>query len=53
MAHYTTENLGKYRRELMDIGITDENDMVVVMNFLRDLAEIAVDAYYEKTSKGC
>lgn len=53
MTHYTKENLGKYRQELTDIGITNEDDMVAVMNFLSELAEIAVEAYYQKQGKGC
>ena len=48
---YTKDNLGKYRQQLIDMGITDEDQMVEVMNFLRQLAEIGIEAYEEKQKR--
>lgn len=45
---YTKDNIGEYRQRLIDLGITDEDEMVKVMNFLDQLAEIGYEVYRKK-----
>lgn len=45
---YTKDNIDEYRQRLIDLGITNEDDMVKVMNFLDQVAEIGYDVYKKK-----
>ena len=45
---YTKNNLGDFRQKFIDIGITDEDDMVKVLNYLDQLAEIGYEVYRKK-----
>ncbi len=46
--YYTKENLGEFRTYFLRIGITDEDEMVQVANYLDQLAEIGYEVYKKK-----
>ena len=45
---YTKDNLGEFRPYFIKIGITDEDEMVQVANYLDQLAEIGYEVYKKK-----
>ena len=48
---YTKDNLGELRQKLLDVGITDEDEMVQVANYLNQLAEIGYEVNKRKQNE--
>lgn len=51
MMVYTKANLDEFRQKFIDLGITDEDEMVKVLNTLDQLAEIGYAVYIKKLRK--
>ena len=46
--YYTEKEIERYTKKLADLGITKEEDVVAVLDFIHRLARIAVDIVLEK-----
>ena len=49
--YYTEKELQKYTKQLADLGITKEEEVAAVLDFIHKLASIAVDIVLEKNKK--
>ena len=48
---YTKTDLDEFRQELIDLGFTDEEEMVKVLNTLDQLAEIGYLEYLKESKR--
>ena len=46
--YYTDEEIERYTKKLADLGITKEEEVIAVLDFIHKLARIAVDIVLEK-----
>ncbi len=46
--YYTEKELTKYTKQLADLGITKDEEVTAVLEFIHKLASIAVDIVLEK-----
>lgn len=49
--YYTDKELEKYTKQLAELGITKEEEVAAVLDFIHKLASIAVDIVLEKNKK--
>ena len=49
--YYTEKEIERYPKQLADLGITKEEEIVAVLDFVHKLANIAVDVYLEQNRK--
>ena len=49
--YYTDKELEKYTKQLADLGITKEEEVAAVLDFIHKLASIAADIYIEQQKK--
>ena len=49
--YYTEKEIERYTKQLADLGITKEEEIVAVLDFVHKLANIAVDVYLEQNRK--
>ena len=48
--YYTEKEIERYTKKLADLGITKEEEVVAVLDFIHRLARIAVDIVLEKNN---
>lgn len=48
--YYTDKELEKYTKQLAELGITKEEEVAAVLDFIHKLATIAVDIVLEKNN---
>lgn len=48
--YYTDKELEKYTKQLAELGITKEEEVAAVLDFIHKLARIAVDIVLEKNN---
>ena len=46
--YYTEKEIERYTKKLADLGITKEEEVIAVLDFIHRLASIAVDIVLEK-----
>ena len=49
--YYTEKEIERYTKKLADLGITKEEEVVAVLDFIHRLARIAVDIVLEKNNR--
>lgn len=48
--YYTEKEIERYTKKLADLGITKEEEVIAVLDFIHKLARIAVDIVVEKNN---
>ena len=46
--YYTDKEIERYTKKLADLGVTKEEEVIAVLDFIHRLARIAVDIVLEK-----
>ena len=48
--YYTEKEIERYTKKLADLGVTKEEEVIAVLDFIHRLASIAVDIVLEKNN---
>ena len=51
-AYYTEKEIEQYTKQLAQLGVTNEAEVVAVLDFIHKIVRIAVDEYYLMNNNG-
>ena len=51
-AYYTENEIEKYTKQLAQLGVTNEAEVIAVLDFIHKIVRIAVDEYYLMNNNG-